>query len=97
MDDNRFDSLTRQLGAGSSRRSLLKGLLGFVAVAATGLVVHDQTRAARRGFSGPPFPGVHTPTPIPAPTLTPTPTPPLYSEQRSLPDIQPSGMLLAVL
>jgi hypothetical protein len=53
MDDKRFDSIARQLGSGSSRRSVLKGLLGVGGVAAAGLVVHGQTDAARRGFTGP--------------------------------------------
>ena len=70
MDHRRFDSITKQLGSGSSRRSVLKGLLGVGGIAATGLVIHGQTEAARRGFSGPTFPSLHTPTPTPAPTPT---------------------------
>jgi hypothetical protein len=43
MDDRRFDSLTRQLGAGASRRSVVKGLLGF-----GGALAPASTLAARR-------------------------------------------------
>lgn len=66
MDDKRFDSIARQLGSVSSRRSVLKGLLGLGGVAAVGLAVHGQTDAARRGFSGP-----FGPTPVPTPTCVP--------------------------
>jgi len=66
MDDKRFDSIARQLGSGSSRRAVLKGLLGVGAVAAVGLTVHGQTDAARRGFTGP-----FGPTPVPTPTCAP--------------------------
>jgi hypothetical protein len=66
MDDNRFDSIARQLGSGSSRRAVLKGLLGIGGVAAVGLTVHGQTDAARRGFTGP-----FGPTPVPTPTCAP--------------------------
>ena len=59
MDGGRFDSLTRQLGQGGSRRALLKGLLGFggTAIAASRLV--PDASAARR------------PTPTPKPVTCP--------------------------
>lgn len=66
MDDRRFDTIARQLGAGSSRRSVFKGLLGIGGVAAVGMAMHGQTEAARRGFSGP-----FAPTPVPTPTCAP--------------------------
>lgn len=66
MDDRRFDTIARQLGAGSSRRSVFKGLLGIGGVAAFGMAMHGQTEAARRGFSGP-----FAPTPVPTPTCAP--------------------------
>lgn len=68
MDDRRFDALTRALGQGGSRRTLLKGLLGLGGVATAGAVLRD-TEAARRGQSGPPTAG-------PQPTLAPQPTAP---------------------
>ena len=37
MEDTRFDTIARQLGSGSSRRSVLKGLFGIGGVAAVGL------------------------------------------------------------
>jgi hypothetical protein len=52
MDDQRFDALAKRVG--TSRRSLLKkmvGLGGAVAVARLGV---SETEAARRGYSGPP-------------------------------------------
>ncbi len=55
MDDRRFDSLTRALAKGGSRRTLLKGLLGLGAATASAAVVQD-TEAARRGYPGPPLP-----------------------------------------
>src|SRR5687768_9474074 len=68
MDDRRFDALTRALGKGGSRRTLLKGLLGLGGVTAAGAVLRE-TDAARRGYSGPQTPG-------PQPTLPPQPTAP---------------------
>ena len=62
MDDQRFDSITRKLASGTSRRAALKGLLGIGGVAVAGLAGSGQTDAARRGFSGPSF--SLTPTPI---------------------------------
>jgi hypothetical protein len=71
MEDHRFDSIAKQLGADSSRRSVLKGLLGIGGIAVAGIAVNDQTEAARRGFSGPKIPSP-TPTPIPTPTCIAT-------------------------
>ena len=48
MDDNRFDSLTRLLASGVSRRSLLKGLLGIGGVTAAGSVLNEDADAAQR-------------------------------------------------
>ena len=67
MDDRRFDALTRRLGTLSSRRSALKGLVGLGGILTTGAVIHGQTDAARRGFSGPSFFPTPTPTPACAP------------------------------
>lgn len=55
MDDRRFDTVVRNLASGTSRRTLLKGILGLGGVAAVGVELH-QADAARRGFSGPVFP-----------------------------------------
>src|SRR6476469_8292058 len=63
MDDRKFDTTARHLATGTSRRALLKGLLGLGGVVAAGIGLHDA-EAARRGFSGPVFP-----------TLVPTETP----------------------
>ena len=53
MNDQQFDEITRRLPSNVSRRSVLKGLLGLGAGVTTGAVVYGQTKAARRGFSGP--------------------------------------------
>ena len=63
MDDRRFDSVTRAMANGASRRSVIKALLGLGALAGAGSVLHEAD-AARRGFAGPPI-------------LKPTPTPPI--------------------
>lgn len=55
MDDRRFDALARSLASGSSRRTVLKGLLGLGGIAAAG-AVRQTAEAARRS----------TPTPQPA-------------------------------
>ncbi len=65
MDDRRFDDVIRALGSGASRRTVLRGLLGLGAGAATASVASERASAARRGFAGPTFP-----------TPDPTPTPP---------------------
>ncbi|HET9661797.1 MAG TPA: twin-arginine translocation signal domain-containing protein, partial [Thermomicrobiales bacterium] len=59
MDDGRFDSLTRALASGASRRSVLKGLLGLGAAAVTGATLDETSEAARR------------PTPTPRPVTCP--------------------------
>jgi hypothetical protein len=69
MDDRRFDALTKSLASGSSRRSLIKGLLGLAGLATTGAIVRNEVDAARRGSSGP-----SAPTPPPLPTAQPTRT-----------------------
>lgn len=57
MDDRRFDSLVRSLAAGTSRRRMLKGMLGLGGAAIVGAPgASDHADAARRGFSGPRFP-----------------------------------------
>lgn len=54
MDDRRFDSLAKSLAAGASRRSVLKGLLGFGGAALTSTVlVGGDTDAARRSTPTP--------------------------------------------
>jgi hypothetical protein len=56
VDDTQFDALTRSLADGSSRRTMIRGMLslggGILAVGA-GL---REANAARRGFSGPCLP-----------------------------------------
>lgn len=60
MDDRRFDSLVKALAEGSSRRSLLKGLLGLGGVAVAGSSLRESNvEAARR------------PTPTPKPPTCP--------------------------
>ena len=71
MDDDRFDSVSKTLRKGGNRRSLLKAMLGIGAVTATGAIVHGQTEAARRGFSGPHFPWPPAPTPTTVPICEP--------------------------
>ncbi len=67
MDGSRFDHLTRMLGRGASRRSVLRGLLGIggVAVAAPGV---DARNARTRPTIPPPPPAT-----TPAPTTTTAP------------------------
>jgi hypothetical protein len=62
MDDRRFDLLVKSIGRSTSRRTLLRGMLGIAATAAGVTALRqDETDAARRGFSGLTFP-----TPLPA-------------------------------
>jgi hypothetical protein len=68
MDDRKFDTLTRQAGAGN-RRGFLKVLLGLGGTAVISAALLGDTDAARRGFSGPSLPSP-TPTP-PPPSCTP--------------------------
>ena len=49
MDDKKFDGLTRLFGSGSSRRSILKGLLGIGGAAATGTVITEKADARQLG------------------------------------------------
>lgn len=63
MNDRRFDTMSKRLGSGVSRRTVLKAMLGIGALSTTAALVQDQTEAARRGFSGPKFPWDVTPTP----------------------------------
>jgi hypothetical protein len=54
MDDRRFDSWTRALARGASRRSLLKGLLGLGGAAVAGSAgLSGNTEAARRSTPTP--------------------------------------------
>ena len=55
MDDRRFDAIARNLASGTSRRSLLKGILGLGSLIGGVAQLHNAD-AARRGFSGPVFP-----------------------------------------
>lgn len=79
MDDRRFDALTKRLGAGGSRRTLLKTLIGLGGVATTGRFLYDAD-AARRGYPGPPTLGpsptqTAQPTTVPTQTAQPIPSP----------------------
>ena len=56
MDERRFDSLVRSLASGTSRRSMLKGILGFGGAALTGGVLLDQPADAARRPSPAPKP-----------------------------------------
>jgi hypothetical protein len=67
MDDRRFDAFTRTLGSGASRRTLLRGLIGLGAGAATAPIATSGVHAARRGSSGPTLPSGPTPIPTPPP------------------------------
>ncbi len=49
LDGNKFDSLVRDLGRGSSRRQVLKGLLGGVGAAVATTAVRDQVAAQSIG------------------------------------------------
>jgi len=60
LDDRRFDSLVKSLAVGSSRRSLLKGLLGLSGAVAAGGLAERTAEAARRGSTP-------TPTPVSCP------------------------------
>ncbi len=52
MDDRRFDTFTRALAAGRSRRQVLRVLMSLGAVASGAAQTRD-THAARRSYSGP--------------------------------------------
>jgi hypothetical protein len=49
VDDRRFDSLTRSIARGASRRAVIKGLLGLGGAALTGTVVAEGTEARTAG------------------------------------------------
>ncbi len=53
MEHRTFDSLTKALAQGRSRRSLLKGMFGIGTAAVSGAVLNRDADAARRGYSGP--------------------------------------------
>lgn len=53
VDDRRFDSLIRSLGAGASRRSVFKGLLGLGGAVAGGIMLDERGEAARRPAPAP--------------------------------------------
>src|SRR5688500_19787473 len=76
MDDRRFDQLTRMVGRGASRRSILKGLLGLGGAAVAGATASDAVDARQTG-SRPtiPPPPPPPPTPTTPPPTTPTPEP----------------------
>ncbi len=74
MDGRRFDSLVRAFASGSSRRSVLKGLLGIGGAAATGSLVADHADA-RAIATRPTVPPPTTRPPAPPPTTTTTPCP----------------------
>ncbi|HET9660843.1 MAG TPA: hypothetical protein VFP05_10975 [Thermomicrobiales bacterium] len=63
MEDRAFDELVKRLASGRSRRALLKGALGLGGAAVAGARL--ETEAARRGYSGPPFPPGNDPDPGP--------------------------------
>lgn len=56
MDGSRFDRLTRELGAGVSRRSFLARALGLGGAALSVSYSSNDAEAARRGYSGPKLP-----------------------------------------
>jgi hypothetical protein len=56
LDDRRFDSLVKSLAAGTSRRSMLKGLLGFGGAVAASGIAERTAEAARRGSTPTPTP-----------------------------------------
>jgi hypothetical protein len=55
MDDRRFDSLVRSLATGTSRRQVLRGIVGGAALG--GALVGQRVDAARRGYAGVPVLG----------------------------------------
>lgn len=50
MDDKRFDALAKRVG--TSRRSVLKKMVGLGGAAAVASLGVHETEAARRGYSG---------------------------------------------
>lgn len=59
MDANRFDMLVKTAAMRSTRRRMLAGILMLTG----GVLLADDTSAARRGFSGPKV-SLPTPTPV---------------------------------
>ncbi len=58
MDGSQFDRMTRDLAKGTSRRTLVKSLIGIGgALIAGNRLGLDRAEAARRGFPGPTLPG----------------------------------------
>ncbi len=55
MDDKRFDTLAKRVG--TSRRSVLKKMVGLGGAAAVARLGAGEAEAARRGYSGPSGPG----------------------------------------
>lgn len=74
MDGNRFDNFTRLLSSGTSRRSILKGLLGLGGAAATGSMLSENLDARTIG-TRPTIPPPTTRPPAPPTTTTPAPCP----------------------
>ncbi len=70
MDGPRFDRMTRDLGRGASRRTVLKGLFGIGGAAMVAELAFDDAESARR----------------PTPTPKPPPTPSCSAEQQCGPD-----------
>ncbi len=65
MDDRRFDAVTRVMGRGSSRRTIVRGLLGLTGLASiSSILVKEPVDAARRPTPAPRppgCPGIQTP------------------------------------
>lgn len=71
MDDSQFDRMTREIAQGTSRRTLIKSLVGIGGVAVAGNWIRtNHAEAARRGFAGPTLPA--PPTVQPTSTATPS-------------------------
>lgn len=66
MNQGQFDRLTRNLAFVANRRTVLRGAIGLIGGAVTGTALIGETKAARRGFSGPTLPAL-VPTPPPDP------------------------------
>src|SRR5687767_13419590 len=81
MDDRHFDRLAKLVGAGSSRRSILKGLVGLGGTALVGSVATDTANA--RPIST--RPTIPPPPPPPPPTTTTTTAAPCPDGQEQCP------------